>query len=64
MIDRPTPEILLSAAEVAEWFHVHRNTLRNIPASDLPFTRVGSRGDRRYAYGDVVAYLERRRTAR
>jgi predicted site-specific integrase-resolvase len=49
---------LLTAREVAERLHVHRNTLRRIPRSRLPYVVVVSRGDRRYHPVDVANYLE------
>jgi hypothetical protein len=48
-----------TTTETARWIDVHRNTLKRIPTSELPFRRVGSRGDRRYHIDDIVAYIER-----
>jgi hypothetical protein len=50
----------LSAREVARWLGVHPNTVKNIPSDQLPFFRIGSRGDRRYMTEDVRAYINRR----
>lgn len=51
----------LTCREAAAWIGgVHENTLKRIPPSELPYTRVGSRGDRRYRVADVEAYIARR----
>ena len=50
----------LHAHEAAEALSVHVNTLKRIPPSDLPYFRLGSRGDRRYRRQDVTAYIARR----
>jgi len=39
---------------------VHRNTLKRIPADELPFYRIGARGDRRYRPTDIRSYLAHR----
>jgi len=52
--------VWLTAREVALYMGVHLNTVKRLPASDLPFTRVVRRGDRRYHIEDVDSYLERR----
>jgi hypothetical protein len=46
--------------EVAELLGVHNNTVKRIPPADIPFFRVGSRGDRRYIRWDIERYIERR----
>jgi hypothetical protein len=52
----------LTSREVAAWLGVHPNTVKRIPPTDLPYFRVGARGDRRYRVDDVCAYIERRTT--
>lgn len=51
----------LSAREVGEVLGLHRNTVKAIPAGELPFHRVNARGDRKYRRSDVEEYLRRRR---
>lgn len=60
MMTPEAPGLLLSTAEASAWLDVHRNTLKRIPPSELPFFRIGSRGDRRYRAADVLAYIEKR----
>ena len=50
----------LSASEVALHLGVHINTVKKIPDNELPYFRIGSRGDRRYRIEDVERYIERR----
>lgn len=50
----------LKSGEVARALRIHINTLKRIPPADLPYFRFGPRGDRRYAAGDVDAYIEKR----
>jgi DNA-binding CsgD family transcriptional regulator len=50
----------LGVYEAAEALGVHANTLKRLPASALPYFRVGSRGDRRYRRDDVAAYISGR----
>ncbi len=62
MIDRrQAPPELLRAREVAEILSAHVNTVKAIPPAQLPFSRIGSRGDRRYSRADVEKYLAARR---
>jgi len=56
-----TQTFALTADEVGLWLGVHKNTVKRIPACELPFFRIGTRGDRRYVQGDVIAYIERRK---
>lgn len=51
----------LSAREVGEILGLGRDTVKRIPASDLPYFRANERGDRRYRRSDVEEYLRRRR---
>ena len=55
--------VILTLAEVCDMLRVHRNTAKKIPPGELPFFRIGSRGDRRYVEADVLAYIARRTTA-
>lgn len=47
----------LHAYEVADLLGVHVNTVKRIPPAQLPYFRVGRRGDRRYLAEDVLAYI-------
>lgn len=49
----------MTATEVSIHLGVHNNTVKKIPASELPYFRVGARGDRRYHMEDVEAYMLR-----
>jgi len=49
----------LTATKAAEALGVHNNTVKRIPASELPFFRIGGRGDRRYRQQDIDAYIIR-----
>jgi hypothetical protein len=50
----------LSVNEVARALGLHNNTVKRIPPSELPYMRATGRGDRKYWYTDVNAYIERR----
>ena len=50
----------LTAHEVARHLSIHVNTVKRIPPAQLPFFRVGERGDRRYLLDDVYDYIARR----
>ena len=50
----------LSVREVARHLGVHPNTVKRIPARELPFFRVTRRGDRRYRLEDVEHYIQAR----
>jgi len=50
----------LTVNEVGLWLGVCVNTVKRIPPADLPFFRIGSRGDRRYLQSDVIAYIAKR----
>lgn len=52
---------MILPVEVARELGVHVNTVKRIPAAELPFVRISSRGDRRYRRADVEAYLAARR---
>jgi hypothetical protein len=51
---------MLDALDVARRLNVHYNTVMKIPPAELPYARIGSRGDRRYALEDVNAYIASR----
>jgi hypothetical protein len=50
----------LKVSQVATIFSVNISTVKSIPQKDLPYWRFGSRGDRMYAYTDVVEYINKR----
>ncbi len=51
-------EKLLKLAEVAEFLHVHPNTIRRwSDQGKLMFYRVSLRGDRRYKKSDIDLFL-------
>lgn len=50
----------LTAQEVSLLLGVHQNTVKRIPAAELPFFRIGTRGDRRYRPPDVAAFIGHR----
>jgi hypothetical protein len=49
--DRP-----MTPRRAAAQLGIHVNTIKRIPSSELPYFRVGSRGDRRYDPADVRRY--------
>lgn len=51
---------LMTPMEVAVRLAVHANTVKRIPADELPYMRFGHRGDRRYRPADVSLYIEQR----
>jgi predicted site-specific integrase-resolvase len=50
----------LSAREVSRHLGVHVNTVKRIPAGELPYFRATRRGDRRYLLEDVERYIRQR----
>ena len=53
---------MLTASEVADLLHLHVNTVKRLgDRGELPFYRVCKRGDRRFRYDDVRAFLEKSR---
>jgi hypothetical protein len=50
----------LSTNEVARHLGVHPNSVKRIPAYELPFFRFGKRGDRRYLIEHVERYIAKR----
>lgn len=54
-------EGMLKPKEVAQWLGVHPNTVKRLSdRGELPFYRIGTRGDRRYKPSDVTTYLDGR----
>lgn len=55
----PAPlERMLTTREVAEWLHLHRNTVeRLVHRGELRAVRICRRGDYRFRLGDIEAYL-------
>lgn len=58
MTEQAAPIIVrpLTPGEVAEFLGMHVNSVKRIPPKDLPYFRVGTRGDRRYETDAVIAY--------
>ena len=54
------PDQPLRAPQVGRLLGVHENTVKRIPASELPYFTVSPRGDRRYFSSDVHRYIEAR----
>lgn len=54
----------LTAQEVSRHLGVHPNTVKRIPPEELPFWRVGHRGDRRYSIEAVERYIRERTVGR
>jgi len=54
----------LNVTEASIHLGVHNNTVKRIPANELPYFRVGSRGDRRYLFEDVLTYIRSRMEGR
>ncbi len=53
---------MMTASEVAQMLHLHVNTVKRLgDRGELPFYRVCKRGDRRFRYEDVIAFLNRGR---
>ena len=51
---------MLTASEVADLLHLHVNTVKRLgDRGELPFYRVCKRGDCRFRYDDVLAFLQR-----
>lgn len=51
-------ERLLTVSEVAHILHVHPNSVRRwTDLALLPSYRVGTRGDRRFKWDDIAAFL-------
>lgn len=55
-----TERLIIGAQGVAEILGIHVNTVKKIPPNELPYFRIGNRGDRKYRYYDVKAYIMRR----
>lgn len=52
---------LVDVREVSRLLGIHANTAKRLAPKELPYFRIGNRGDRRYRLGDVRAYLAARR---
>lgn len=52
---------MIDARHAAKLLGIHINTLKRIPANEIPFYRITPRGDRRYNRQDIDAYLLRHR---
>lgn len=50
----------LNVSEAAAFLGVHVNTLKRIDPRELPFFRIGARGDRRYDALDLRKYKGQR----
>lgn len=51
---------MLNVTETARALGVSPRTVKRIPPSQLPYVRIGSRGDRRYSVTELERYtLER-----
>lgn len=46
--------------EAARMLGCHMNTVRRIPVDELPYWRLGHRGDRRYHVSHVLTYIAKR----
>jgi excisionase family DNA binding protein len=55
----PPNDGLLSVREVARLLGVHVNTVKRFGPDELPFVRVGLRGDRRYRRADIERAVKR-----
>jgi hypothetical protein len=49
--------------EAAQLLGILVNPLKRIPPDDLPFFRIGTRGDRRYDRLDVEQYRDQRQAS-
>jgi hypothetical protein len=54
---------ILTVGDVAAVLRLSVAATKRIPPAELPYSRVGSRGDRRYEAKDVEAYLVARRVS-
>jgi excisionase family DNA binding protein len=50
------PSVAITAVEAAQLLGVSPRTVKRMRSSELPYWRVGSRGDRRYSRADVERY--------
>jgi excisionase family DNA binding protein len=57
---KPSPNTLLSTAQVARVLNIHTNTVRRWSNTHLlPSYRIGPRGDRRFRQDDIEYLLQR-----
>jgi hypothetical protein len=54
---RPSDISPVTVTEVSLLLGVHPNTVKRLSPDELPFFRVGSRGDRRYWLENVQRYI-------
>ena len=57
-------EVLLRADDIAARLRMSPRRVRLIPAHELPYVQLETRGERRYRPDDVDAYLEHRTVRR
>ena len=50
----------MNVHQVSVALGIHQQSVKRIPASDLPFFRVNNRGDRRYLREDLDSYIDMR----
>lgn len=55
------PTSLFTARNVADLLGLSLAATKRIPPDELPYARVGARGDRRYQAEDVAGYLRAKR---
>lgn len=53
-------EYVINVDDVAALLGIHRHTVKRLDPADLPYFRVGTRGDRRYRVVDVERYIKER----
>lgn len=56
-----TDDDVVDVGEVARRLGIHVNTAKRLDPTELPYFRIGTRGDRRYRLGDLRAYIAARR---
>ena len=52
---QPGPETLVTAAEIADRWLVHRDSVYRISESELPYVKLGP-STRRYRWKDILEY--------
>lgn len=57
-MNNPEERPYLTVSDVGEMLNLGNAAVKRIPASDLPYWRIGRRGDRRYSILDLQRYLE------
>jgi hypothetical protein len=61
MAEQVAPARLMTAKEVGERLGTSHRQVKTIPTGELPYFRIGTRGDRRYDPADVERYIAARR---